>query len=96
MCQDASVGETDLGRVSIVLRQQHSISISIDKFRNGVETATQTYTPNPASDQAGKAADVKLTRRLHESWNYYDRCRNRERNKGLSTAPLIVFERTSF
>jgi hypothetical protein len=58
----------------------------LDKFRNGVETATQQYTAAKTSDQAGKTADVKLTRRLHESWNYYDRCNFRERNKGLFTA----------
>lgn len=54
----------------------------LDKFRNGVETKTQLYTPNKTSDAAGKAADVQRTRRLHESWNHYDRCYNRERNKG--------------
>jgi hypothetical protein len=62
----------------------------LDKFRNGVETATQTYTAAKQSDQAGKAADVKTTRRLHESWNYYDRCFNRERNKGLFTADQVL------
>ena len=54
----------------------------LDKFRNGVVTTPQQYTPKPASDQAGKSADVNTNRRLHESWNYYDRCYNRERNKG--------------
>ncbi|CAF0836325.1 unnamed protein product [Adineta steineri] len=58
----------------------------LDKFRNGVVTTSQTYTPNPTSDQAGKLADVNTTRRLHESWDYYNRCYNRERNKGLFTA----------
>lgn len=83
MCQDADTSETDLGKTPIPtkhLRRDHRSSL--DKFRNGVETATQAYNPNKASDQAGKAADVQLTRRLHESWNYYDRCYNRERNKG--------------
>ena len=59
-------------------------SFLLDKFRNGVETASQPYTPNKESDVAGRLADVKMTRRLHESWNYYDRCYNRERNKGES------------
>ncbi|CAF3557305.1 unnamed protein product [Rotaria sordida] len=58
----------------------------LDKFRNGVETSPQTYTSEKTSDAAGKLADVKTTRRLHESWNYYDRCHNRERNKGLFIA----------
>jgi hypothetical protein len=47
----------------------------IDKFRNGVETAKQDYTRN-------KQNDVKTTRRLHESWDHYNRCTTRERNKG--------------
>ncbi|CAF1590822.1 unnamed protein product [Adineta ricciae] len=59
---------------------------NLDKFRNGVVTTPQQYTPKPASDQAGKSADVNTNRRLHESWNYYDRCYNRERNKGLFIA----------
>ncbi|CAF2188006.1 unnamed protein product [Rotaria magnacalcarata] len=58
----------------------------LDKFRNGVNTVSQKYTPTKTSDAAGKLADVKTTSRLHESWNYYDRCYNRERNKGLFTA----------
>ncbi|CAF3378034.1 unnamed protein product [Rotaria socialis] len=59
---------------------------NLDKFRNGVNTVSQDYTRTKTSDAAGKLADVNTTRRLHESWNYYDRCYNRERNKGLFTA----------
>jgi hypothetical protein len=62
-------------------RKYLKTNLILDKFRNGVETASQTYTPQKTSDQAGKLADVKTTRRLHESWNYYDRCYNRELNK---------------
>jgi len=29
---------------------------------------------------------VKKTRRLHESWDHYNRCRTRQRNKGYFTA----------
>lgn len=47
----------------------------VDKFRNGVETTSQDYTGN-------KQNDVKTTRRLHESWDHYNRCITRERNKG--------------
>ncbi len=46
-----------------------------DKFRNGVETNTQDYTGN-------KQNDVKTTRRLHESWDFYNRCVTRDRNSG--------------
>ncbi|CAF1599195.1 unnamed protein product, partial [Didymodactylos carnosus] len=55
----------------------------LDKFRNGVNTLQQGYTPNPSSDQKGKQNDVNTDRRLHETWDYYNRCNNRERNKGV-------------
>ncbi len=48
-----------------------------DKFRNGVETTTQDYTGT-----GNKQNDVKTTRRLHESWDYYNRCTTRDRNTG--------------
>lgn len=50
----------------------------LDKLRNGVETTTQDYTGN-------KQNDVKKTRRLHESWDHYNRCIKRDRNKGKFT-----------
>ena len=85
MCQEGDIDENDLGN-SLAAREMllELHSRSLDKFRNGVETTSQTYTANKPSDQAGKAADVKSTRRLHESWNHYDRCFNRERNKGTA------------
>lgn len=67
-----------------------AITISVDKFRNGVETTSQPYTVSTASDQARKSGDVKTTRRLHESWDHYDRCANRERNKGLFVADRVL------
>jgi len=86
MCQDDSIDDNDLGKTWCLNDNEiFKRNLILDKFRNGVETASQTYTPQKTSDQAGKLADVKTTRRLHESWNYYDRCYNRERNKGKFT-----------
>ena len=94
MCQDDDIVDSDLGnKKNIVFQKNKNIFSKIfvlDKFRNGVETTSQPYTATKTSDQAGKQADVKMTRRLHESWNHYDRCFNRERNKGILNIYIII------
>jgi hypothetical protein len=58
------------------------------RFRDGLNTNRQEYTePNanqltPQNDQDRKNGDVTLERALHESWEYYDQCYRRERNRG--------------
>jgi len=61
-------------------------------LRNGKETNTQDYTETNDQDEAqGKLrgrrnGNVKATRGLQESWEWYDACYKRERNKGLFLA----------
>ena len=63
---------------------------SPDRLRDGLNTQTQDYTrladDTLQANQARKQNDVKLDRVLQESWEYYDNCANRNRNKGLFTA----------
>lgn len=62
----------------------------LDKFRHGVETTTQDFTAGGT-----KQNDVKKTRRLHESWDNYNRCQTRERNKGLFVADQVLKDNTA-
>ncbi|XP_076469495.1 protein DD3-3-like [Babylonia areolata] len=59
-----------------------------DTFRNGKETTTAKYTKPTSMTDAGtkKSGDVNRNRGLHESWDWYNKCYMRERNKGLFTA----------
>jgi len=84
MCQDDDIPDTNLGKKIIFLTKKKKLfhNFYLDKFRNGVETTTQQYTQGSDNDQTRKTGDVKATRRLHESWNNYDRCFNRNRNGG--------------
>lgn len=58
------------------------------RFRDGLTTNRQDYTqPNnnqltPADDIGRKDGDVRYDRGLHESWDWYDDCYRRERNRG--------------
>nr|XP_002122731.1 protein DD3-3-like [Ciona intestinalis] len=62
-------------------------------IRNGQSTGTQPYTKPPRRDPESETLTNVRTRRstrsdrgLHESWEWYDSCYRRERNKGLFTA----------
>eukprot|EP00731_Ephydatia_muelleri_P011690 Em0006g584a len=62
------------------------------RVHDGTATDTQTFTP-PASrttetnaQHKARADQASLTRGLHESFDYYDDCNMRTRNKGLFTA----------
>ncbi|EDV25347.1 uncharacterized protein TRIADDRAFT_55329 [Trichoplax adhaerens] len=67
-----------------------------DKLRNGANTLRQDYSPlNNARElrtetqqqkQNRKNGNVKSDRALQESWEWYDKCRIRQRNQGLFTA----------
>jgi len=62
-------------------------------YRDGVNTERQEYTQpqneaqlSPITDFDRKDNNVVLERGLHESWEWYDGCYRRERNRGLFTA----------
>ncbi|KAK3102065.1 hypothetical protein FSP39_008504 [Pinctada imbricata] len=63
-----------------------------DTLRNGVTTQTpdhnraQSLTETEAQRNQRKNNNVKTNRALQESWDWYDKCYMRERNKGLFTA----------
>lgn len=86
MCQNDDIPNDNRGKIRSFVAKENLLTnvffFVIDKFRNGIETATQTYTGT-------KATDVSLNRRLHESWDHYNRCITRERNKG---SLKIIFE----
>ena len=58
-----------------------------DTIRNGQNTQTQQYNkPQPNEDKQKylnrKKDNVKDQKVLHESWEWYDSCNRRDRNKG--------------
>ena len=60
-----------------------------DQLRNGQDTNTQAYSDNGRKDKETEAQytsrknnNVKETRVYHESWEWYDSCKQRDRNKG--------------
>ena len=61
-----------------------TVAGDVDTFRNGKQTNTPNYRkPNNMNDPSTrKAGDVSKDRGLHESWNWYNKCYMRERNKG--------------
>lgn len=68
-----------------------------DRIRDGLTTDDSAYTPvipNIDEDQIDyfnrKKKDTDLNRGLHETWQYYDACVNRERNHGLFTADQVL------
>lgn len=68
-----------------------------DRIRDGLTTDTPAYTALPsngAEDQAAflkrKLGDININRGVHETWQYYDACVNRERNNGLFTADQVL------
>jgi hypothetical protein len=67
------------------------------RFRDGLTTRRQDYTEptnnelSTANDITRKARDDKPDRGLHESWEFYDSCYRRERNRGVySSVDTIV------
>lgn len=63
-----------------------------DSVRNGINTNTPNFKASNnkqeslASYRKRKAGNVDVNRGMHESWEWYDKCRRRERNQGLFTA----------
>lgn len=60
-------------------------------LRDGLNTNRQEYTEpgnaeTEATRQARKTSNNDYTRGLHESWEWYDECYRRERNRGIFTA----------
>jgi len=61
------------------------------RFRDGLTTNRQQFTTgdqdrSQTERAAAKSGDVDDDEGLHESWEWYDECYRRERNKGLFTA----------
>ena len=61
----------------------------VDTLRNGINTNTPKFTATNKKDteklseyKARKNGNMDKTRGLHESWEWYDKCRRRERNSG--------------
>lgn len=64
-------------------------NLEMSTLRNGQNTNTQNYQrPNfrqsSASNDENRRDQVDLTRGLHESFDWYDACYTRERNKGAT------------
>mgnify|MGYP000049549289 FL=1 len=59
-----------------------------DSVRNGINTNTPNFKASNnkqeslASYRKRKAGNVDVNRGMHESWEWYDKCRRRERNQG--------------
>ena len=70
MCQESDLDSTDLNRLRDTTRQDYT--------NMGADTKD--------AHLSRKQADVKIERGLQESWEFYDKCRYRERNAGLFTA----------
>jgi len=64
-------------------------------LRNGQERETQEYTEpsnndeNESTVEGRRDGNVRANRGLHESWEWYDNCYRRERNKGRQGFNLI-------
>ena len=67
-----------------------------DKIRNGASTATQQYSKPPTNENSGqysnrKNNNIAENKVLQESWEWYDSCYQRDRNKGLTCAKLFIW-----
>ena len=62
--------------------------VTEDTLRNGMNTNTPKFTASKKADEtlqqynARKNGDKDKNRGMHESWEWYDKCRRRERNQG--------------
>lgn len=61
----------------------------VNTLRNGLNTNTPKFTATNKKDKetqadykARKNGNMDMNRGLHESWEWYDKCKRRERNKG--------------
>jgi hypothetical protein len=65
-------------------------SNDLDRLRDGLKTTTQSYTEMQNDDKNSylkrKTDNVALDLGLQESWEWYDKCRYRERNMNLFVA----------
>ena len=62
-------------------------------LRNGINTNTPKFTATGKKDaetqaqyKQRKTGNMDINRGLHESWEWYDKCKRRERNKGTCDA----------
>lgn len=65
---------------TVLRRFRDGTTTNRQEFTNGAQTETQ------AERGTRKLGDVAADRGLHESWEWYDECYRRERNRGLFTA----------
>lgn len=62
--------------------------LNVASVRNGINTNTPNFkaSNNKQESLVGyrqrKAGNVDVNRGMHESWEWYDKCRRRERNQG--------------
>lgn len=61
----------------------------VNTLRNGINTNTPKFTAAKKKDtetqaqyEQRKTGNMDSSRGLHESWEWYDKCNRRERNKG--------------
>uniref|UniRef100_A0A0L8HLP4 Protein DD3-3 n=1 Tax=Octopus bimaculoides TaxID=37653 RepID=A0A0L8HLP4_OCTBM len=81
-------------RCNLVLQymcQKMNPDDKLDTLRDGVNTNKQNFNENqanPKNHQESKKFKniVNMNSGLHESWDWYDKCYQRERNNGLFTA----------
>lgn len=63
-------------------------TVDDDTLRNGINTNTPKFIAAKKKDETSqdyssrKDKDKDINRGLHESWEWYDKCRRRERNQG--------------
>lgn len=63
-------------------------TVDAETLRNGVNTNTPKFTASNKKDenaqqyQSRKNGDKDINRGLHESWDWYEKCKRRERNQG--------------
>ena len=62
--------------------------LTVASLRNGINTNTPNFRASNNDKETSqqynrrKAGDVDVKRGMHESWDWYDKCRRRERNQG--------------
>lgn len=93
--EDSNPHKVNCNLVLQVMCQPDTDTIGPDTIRNGVNTNRNDYA-NPSSKETEaqfsnrKAAQNKISRGMHERFEWYDKCTQRERNKGLFIADQEV------